>query len=646
MTRRVTFILALVLEIVFVVCQRSSNQQSHRNLYGNQDQTPFLEHLMSLAAGTIKFLQEGERYLNNELTDITPEQNDAYDFIIVGAGSAGATIASRLSEIKNFTVLLIEAGRSENLLMDIPLLVNLLQFSNDINWKYRTESSDKYCLGMNDRRCNWPRGKVMGGSSVLNYMVATRGDPRDYDNWASLGNEGWSYNKLLHYFKKLESLNIPAYRNDTVFHNTKGPVNIEYPTYHTPLADGFLKAGLEMGYPLIDYNGKEHVGFSYIHATLKNGERASTNRAYLHIAKKRSNLFLTRNSMAEKIIIDPKTKRAVGVQFNKENVSIKVRARKEVILCAGAIGSPQLLMLSGIGPKDHLEDVGIPLIKDAPVGENLMDHIAYGGLIFLVDQPVSILPADVTNPLQPYIRQYFNNRDGPLTVPGCVEALAFVDVDRPRDTESYPNVELMFISNSVIAGAGFIQNVGITESIWQELFRKKEGQHSWSIFPMLLRPKSRGRILLKDNLPLSKPRIIPNYFDHPEDIRIIVEAIRASIEVSKTRGMQRFGSHLLELPIRGCENFPHGSDEYWECAARTFTFTIYHHSGTCKMGPEHDPTAVVNPRLQVIGIKGLRVADASIMPEIITGHTNIPVIMIAEKAADIVKEDWGYPIDV
>ncbi|XP_033207059.1 glucose dehydrogenase [FAD, quinone]-like [Belonocnema kinseyi] len=554
---------------------------------------------MSLSAGTLRFLQEGERYMRNELNDITPEQDDLYDFIVIGAGTAGATIASRLSEIKNCTVLLIEAGRSENLLMDVPLLVNLLQFSDDVNWKYRTESSDKYCLGMNDQRCSWPRGKVMGGSSVLNYMIATRGDPRDYDTWAKLGNEGWSYNELLHYFKKLERLNIPAYKNDTVFHNTKGPLSIEYPPYHTPLAEGFLEAGLELGYPLVDYNGREHVGFSYIQATLKNGERASTNRAYLHIAKERSNLFLTRNSIAEKIIIDPRTNKAVGVQFNKENVSIKVRARKEVILCAGAIGSPQLLMLSGIGPKDHLEDVGIPLIKNAPVGENLMDHIAYGGLVFLVDQPVSILPRDVTNPARPYIRQYFTNRYGPLSVPGCVEALAFVDVDRPRDTESYPNVELMFVGTSMIAGGGYYQNVGITESNWQELFSKVEGRHSWTIFPMLMRPKSRGRILLKDNRPLTKPRIIPNYLDDPEDIRVIVKAVRTAIEVSKTRGMQRFGSNLLELPISGCKKFPHGSDEYWECAVRTFTFTIYHHSGTCKMGPEHDPTAVVNPRLQI-----------------------------------------------
>ena len=554
---------------------------------------------MGLSSGTLRFLQAGQRYMNMELPDMTPEQNAQYDFIVVGAGSAGATLASRLSEMEDSTVLLIEAGRSENLMMDIPLLVNMLQFSDEINWKYKTEQSDKYCLGMTDRRCNWPRGKVMGGSSVLNYMIATRGDPRDYDNWAKLGNEGWSYNELLHYFKKLESLNIPVLRNDTVMHNNKGPLNLEYPPYHTPLAEGFLEAGLELGYPLIDYNGRERVGFSYIQATMKNGERMSSNRAYLHLAKRRSNLFLTRSSMAEKIIIDSKTNRALGVQFNKEHVSIKVRARKEVIVCAGAIGSPQLLMLSGIGPKDHLKDVGVPLVKDAPVGENLMDHIAYGGLVFLVDQPVAILPNEVTNPARPYIREYLADRYGPLTVPGCVEALAFMEVDRPGDTESYPNVELLFIGTSMIAGGGFYQNVGISDTFWEQLFSKIQGQNSWTVFPMLMRPKSRGKILLKNNLPATKPRIIPNYLDDPEDVRVIVKGIRAAIEVSKTRAMRRFGSELYDLPIKDCEKFQNDSDAYWECAARTFTFTIYHHSGTCKMGPERDPTAVVNPRLQV-----------------------------------------------
>lgn len=599
MSRRTTYVLSFLSIIILVTCQKTSYEQRYQNLFQNERQIPFLQHLLKLGTGALRFLTEGQQYMNMELPDIIPEQNAQYDFIVIGAGSAGATMASRLSEINNSKVLLIEAGRSENLLMDIPLLVNMLQFSDDINWKYRTEKSDKYCLGMEDHRCNWPRGKVMGGSSVLNYMVATRGDPRDYDNWSKLGNDGWSYEELLPFFKKLEKLNIPKLRNDSEMHSTNGPLDLTYPPFHTPLAEAFLKAGLEMGYPLIDYNGRERIGFSYIQATLKNGERVSTNRAYLHFANNRKNLLVTKNSIVEKILIDPKTKRTMGVQFRKRGSSRKVYARKEVILCAGAIGSPQILMLSGIGPKDHLKEMGIRLIKDAPVGENLMDHIAYGGLVFLVDQPVSILPDKVSNPAQPYIQDYLNRRYGPLTIPGCVEALSFMDVDNPTNISSFPNIELLFISSSLISGGGFYQNVGISEEFWNSISIDIKGKNSWTVFPMLMRPKSRGKILLTDNKATSKPRIIPNYLNDPEDVRIIVKGIRAAIEVSKTSAMKKFGTKLYDAPVMGCEKLQYDSDEYWECAARTFTFTIYHHSGTCKMGPDTDAASVVNPRLQV-----------------------------------------------
>ena len=594
MAREVTFILSLVSAIVFIVCQ-----QGNQSFFGIEGPPPFMQYLMSFPTGAFTFVWQTLQFSNLELVDKTPEQNSKYDFIVIGAGSAGATIASRLSEIRDCTVLLIEAGNSETLMMDIPLLVNTLQFSNNINWNYRTEESDKYCLGMIDRRCNFPRGKVVGGSSVLNYMIATRGDPRDYDFWETLGNYGWSYKEVLYYFKKLENIGIPELRNDTEMHNTKGPMDINYSPYHTPLAEGFLKAGQEMGYSTIDYNGKERIGFSFPQTTTKNGERTSSNRAYLHAAKNRLNLVLTKNSLAEKILIDSKTKKALGVQFNKMGKSIRVWAKKEVIVCAGAIGSPQLLMLSGIGHKDHLEEVGLNVIKDAPVGDNLMDHIAYGALVFLVDKPFAILPGEMMDLRNPYIRDYVNNRKGPITVPGCIEGIAFVDVDQPGSTESYPNIELMFIGTSIIAGGGYRQNMGMSDVMWDYHFKNIQGRHSWTVFPMLMRPKSRGIIRLKDKLPTTQPRIIPNYLADPEDVRLMIKGIRTVIELSKTKAMQELGSTLYDVPVKGCEELEYDSDYYWECAIRTFTFTIYHYSGTCKMGPESDPTAVVNPELKV-----------------------------------------------
>lgn len=575
--------------LLFAFCEVQSSQRNPR----------FFD-IWNLKFNFLKFLHEGDQFASMEFLDTTPEQNSEYDFIVVGAGSAGATLASRLSEIENDTVLLIEAGRSENLAMDIPLLPHVLQFSNDINWKYRTESSNKSCLGMTDHRCNWPRGKVMGGTSVINYMIATRGHPNDFDSWARMGNKGWSYEDVLPYFKKLENMQIPELRKDRSVHSTKGPLNIEYPRYRSPLAKEFLGAGLEMGYNLVDYNSNHTLGFAYIQGTTKNGERMSTNRAYLHPVRDRRNLVLTRNSLVEKVLIDPISRRAHGVQFTKYGRRINIRARKEVILCAGAIGSPQILMLSGIGPKSHLQDFGIKVIKNAPVGENLMDHVPYGGLIFLVNQSTPFLLSKLFNPAFPYIQDYLSRRNGPFTSFGGAEAIAFIDVDRPGDSRSQPNVELCFAGLSLLADPNAYKLYGLSEEFFQKMYKNVINQPAWTIFPIVLKPKSRGRILLRNRHAGSEPRLISNYFEDPEDMRVMIKAIRTAIAISKSNGMKKFGSMLHDVPILGCEIYEYDSDQYWECAVRTFPYTLYHFSGTCKMGPEWDSTAVVNPRLQVL----------------------------------------------
>ncbi|XP_003427944.1 glucose dehydrogenase [FAD, quinone]-like [Nasonia vitripennis] len=620
----------------------------YRDLYGfTEKNAPFSDALFQLSIGAMNFLYEGDQNLNSELADTTPRNDEEYDFIVIGAGSAGATIAARLSEIEDVTVLLIEAGRQENLLMDIPIIVNYLQLSNDLNWKYQTEPSDDYCRGMSGRKCNWPRGKVMGGSSVLNYLIATRGHSLDYDNWAAMGNEGWSYKDVLPYFKKLENIAIERLRINEEMHSTDGPVHISHPPYHTPLAEGFLKAGIELGYPVVDYNAyNQSVGFSYIQSTMKNGMRMSTNRAYLYPANNRKNLFVTKLSHVDRILINSETKTAYGVEFTKLGKKIRAIARKEIILSAGSVGSAQLLMLSGIGPSEHLKEMKIDVVQDAPVGENLMDHIAYGGLVFLVDQPVGIVTEDMVNFAKPYLTDYLIRKTGPFTIPGGCEALAFIDVDKPTKLDVFPNIELLFIGASIVSDSVIHENMGISNEYWNKMYSNISGHYSWTIFPMLMRPKSRGKILLRSNDSNEKPKIFAGYLQDPEDVRIMVKGIRSAKEVSRTRAMRRFKSQLHEVPVPGCEDRQYDSDEYWECALRTFTVTIYHHSGTCKMAPDNDPTGVINPRLQVKGIQGLRVADASIMPMIITGHTNIPVIMIGEKLADIIKEDWGYKVEV
>ncbi|EZA53936.1 Glucose dehydrogenase [acceptor] [Ooceraea biroi] len=526
--------------------------------------------------------------------------------------------------------------------MDIPLIVHLLQLNNDINWKYRTKPSNKYCLGMHDNSCNWPRGKVVGGSSVLNYMIATRGSAEDYDRWAKMGNEGWAYKDVLKYFKRLETIDIPELQSDNTYHGTTGPLHISYPVYRTLLAEGFLKAGEEMGYQThTDYNGKDMMGFSYLQTTIKNGTRMSSNRAYLQLARNHKNLYLTIESIVKKVLIDRNANRAVGVEFMKYGQRASVFARKEVILCAGAIGSPQLLMLSGIGPAKHLADLGINVVRDAPVGENLMDHITYGGLSWSVDASIAVQMFDIINPVNPYLRDFLIRRSGPVTIPGACEALAFINAKNPKVRRGLPDIELLFVGGAIPMDTFIPITMGVNRRML-DLWQKYTGGYGWSILPMLLKPKSRGQIRLLANDVNVKPEIVPNYYDHPDDVNTMIAGIKAALSVGQTRAMREFNSRLLDDIIPGCESYEYNSDAYWECAVRTLSFTIYHYSGTCKMGPRKDPTAVVDPKLKVIGVERLRVADASIMPEIISAHTNVPVYMIAEKLVDMIKEEWGY----
>ncbi|XP_071561830.1 glucose dehydrogenase [FAD, quinone]-like [Temnothorax nylanderi] len=608
----------------------------YSSLHGNSNTGWTLQKSLS---STIDFLKQNQQYVEQELPDMTPQFGDRYDFIVIGAGTAGATIAARLSEVPQIKVLLIEAGSRENLFMDIPVFAIVLQTNNKINLNYRTKSSNKYCRGMKNNSCHWPSGKVVGGSSVLNFMIATRGGAEDYDRWAEMGNEGWAYQDVLQYFKKLETMDIPELKSDIDYHGTDGPVHITYP-FHTPLAEAFLEAGKELGYPLVDYNGKNGIGFSYLQSTIMNGTRMSSNRAYLHPVHGRTNLHLTRESTVTKVLIDRITNRAIGVEFVKNKQRIRVFANKEVILCAGAIRSPQLLMLSGIGPAKHLTELGINVIQDAPVGENLMDHPVFFGLTFTTNAAVSIQLFDLINPINPHILDFIINRTGLFTIPGGCEALGFVNTKHPEKKNNLPDIELLF-AGGAMKDIIMPRILGFNDPITQE-WDKYSGSYGWSVLPIPLKPKSRGRITLLANDVNVKPEIVPNYFDDPDDVRTMIAGIRIALSIGRTKTMQALDSQFLNITYTECNNYEYDSDAYWECAIRILSTTLYHYCGSCKMGPSGDPTAVVDPKLKVIGIEGLRVADASIMPEIVSGHLSIPVYMIAEKTADMIKKDWGY----
>ncbi|XP_072159624.1 glucose dehydrogenase [FAD, quinone]-like [Bemisia tabaci] len=581
---------------------------------------------------------DGERFYRSEPPE-TRRILSAYDFIIIGAGSAGCVMASRLSEIPDWKVLLIEAGRNENYLFDIPLATSFLQLTDAINWNYTPEPQANGCLGMKGGRCAWPRGKVMGGSSVLHSMIHTRGDRRDYDAWANAGNPGWTYQELLPYFKKSEDMQIPELQRDTKYHSVGGYFTITYPVYHTKLAEAFVRGGKQAGFNISDYNAESISGFSYIQATIRNGTRLSASRAFLHPVRNRPNLHVLKNTLVTKIIIDEETKKVRGVEFVRNSQRFRVKATREVILSAGAVNSPQLLMLSGVGPQDHLKELGIPLLKDLPVGYNLQDHIALGGLTFLVNSTVSIKMERILRSAKA-LNDYALYKRGPLAVPSGSEAIAFIDTKRPFDPDGYPDIEFLFIGGSYPSNPLHRYIFRIEDTLYNKVFLPIQNQDAFMVFPMLMRPKSTGRVMLRSANPMAKPLLFANYLTVQEDVDTLVRGVRWMQRVAETPAMQKYGAKIHSIPIPQCEHFGFDTDNYWGCQAKHLTQTIYHLSGTCKMGPESDPRSVVDARLKVHGIKGLRVIDASIMPDVVTGHTNTPTIMIAEKASDLIKQDW------
>ncbi|MBB34125.1 MAG: choline dehydrogenase [Hirschia sp.] len=531
-------------------------------------------------------------------------RDDSFDYLIVGAGSAGCVLANRLSEDPKVSVALIEAGGKDNQLhVRMPAGLGRLMGDNPVwNWRFYTTPQTQ----LEGRQLFWPRGKGWGGSSSINGMIYTRGAAHDYDGWAKMGLDGWSYADLLPYFLKAETFDGPP----APWHGTNGPMHVDVSPLDNPLYLAFLRACEEAGLPRNDdFNGAEQFGAGAYQRTIKRGERASSSRAYLHpVLETRSNLTVISSAMVSRVIIEQGEAR--GIEFVDEpgGLAEAVFADREVILCAGAVQSPQLLMLSGIGPAHELERQEIRVRCELPeVGENLQDHLDMA-LVYDVHQPITAHSAHSGWRKHRVSLQYLLTGGGP----GADNLLQAGGFARSSEDQPHPDLQLHFVN------APMIQH-GL----------RGTGKDGMTIHICHLHPESRGRISLRSSDPFAPPLIDPNYLSAESDWKAMRAAVKLGQEIAGQKAFR---------PYRGRERVPREpitNDETLMSAIRKHAETIYHPVGTCRMGV--DEASVVDEELRVRGVERLRVVDASIFPKQISGNTNAPVIMIAEKAADMIR---------
>jgi choline dehydrogenase len=535
---------------------------------------------------------------------------DEFDYVVAGGGSAGCVVASRLSEDPSASVCLLEAGgEGRDLLIRAPLGFAAALPRGIGSWGYETVPQP----GFNGRRGFQPRGKALGGSSTINAMIYARGHRSDYDRWADLGNPGWGYDDVLPWFKKSEA---NAIHRDSPYHGIDGPLHVTNLRSPSPLNDVFLAACQSQAIPYNpDYNGAEHHGCYQVQVTQRDGERHSVAAAYIHPNLDRPNLDVRTGAHIRRLQLDGR--RATGVEYRRGDQTTVVRARREVIVSAGAFGTPQILLASGIGPGSHLQALGLSTVLDAPgVGQNLQDHIS-AVLIYrarTADHTVGISASGIAR-LLAGMWEWKRHRSGVITSCAAESGVYY---------RTSPDVEVSDMEMELIMGIG------------DDHSRKLHLGHGYSAHLMVARPKSLGEVRLASPDTRVPPLIDPRYFSDPYDMETLVKGTQIAIDIMESAPFDPYRGEMLH-------RFDRNDPGQIEDMLRDHADTEYHACGTAKMGPDHDPMAVVDPQLRVRGIEGLRIADASVMPAITSNNIHAPVIMIGERCADLVARSRRGP---